>query len=52
MNIQSAISRGLQELHLSQLRPTLAAALASGTIGIMISVSLACLPSQPQERSF
>jgi hypothetical protein len=41
MNRQSTIiSRGLHELHPCQLVPTLAAALVSGTVGIMISVSI------------
>ena len=44
MNRQRAkISRGLQELHPCHLLPTLAAALVSGAVGIMISVSFVTL---------
>jgi len=43
MNLQIAISRGLHELHPSQLVPTLSAALVSGTVGILISVSFVTL---------
>ena len=43
MNIQNAISRGLNELHPYRLVPTLAAALVSGAVSIMVSVSLVTL---------